>query len=60
MKYIVEATYTFEDVEADDEEQAQALVDQCFNFYVRHPQNNSMVNPDYSVYPKYSEYEKHA
>ena len=58
MKYIVEATFTFEEIEADSEEDAESLVDQCFTFYVHHPQNNNMVNPYYSTYPKYSEYKE--
>jgi hypothetical protein len=49
MKYIVEVTFTFDDIEADSEEQAQAIVDGCFTSYVHHPTNNNMVNPDYSI-----------
>ena len=49
MKYTVEVTFIFDDVEADSEEQAQQVVDGQFTFYVHHPDSNLMVNPDYHI-----------
>ena len=50
-KFTVEVTYRFENVEADTEEEAEALVDSVsIRNYVKHPVTGELVQPDYSVY----------
>lgn len=50
MKYRVVATFVFEDIEADNPEQAQEMVDLCsFCLYISHPQSLRHTDPIYEV-----------
>lgn len=49
QKYRVEVVFVFEDVEAEDEEEAISFCESAMKYYVHHPITDEIINPESSA-----------